>query len=78
MLACGENKKFQVWNVSNNYNYVGGDFDVGQIMWTCRFASDKYVGVGLENGNVNVYSTSYSNPAVVSYNPSGSGKALSM
>ena len=78
LLACGENKKFQVWNVSNNYNSVGGDFDVGQIIWSCRFASDNSVGVGLENGKVNIYSTSYSSPATSVYSPSGSGKAISL
>ena len=52
LLACGSDRKFEVLNVSNNYNVVGGGFDVGQIIRTCRFASDDSVGIGLDNGTV--------------------------
>ena len=77
LLACGENKKFQVWETTN-YNQIGGNFDVGEIIWSCRFTSDDSVAVGLENGQVRIYSSTYTNSVIQTFTPSSSSKTLSL
>ena len=53
LLTCGDDKKMRVWSISG-WSQTGFKSHSKKV-YTCKFASDDYVGVGQENGEVVVY-----------------------
>lgn len=84
MLTCGDDKTFKVWNISTSAiltstpPYLGGGFDAGEVVMSCKFSSQDYVIIGLNSVNkVKVYTTSYNtSTALIDKTFTPAGKAL--
>ena len=71
MLTCGEDRKFKVWDPASAWGNTYESSDLGQTVWSCAYAYDGYVGVGLNSGEVRVYNSEFS--SYTSYTPGSAG-----
>lgn len=80
MLTCGDDNKFKVWDISATNirtgipSVIGGGFNTGNKIWSCKFSFDDYVLVGCDTNLVTVYGPGFGN-TVYSNNAHGGGKA---
>jgi hypothetical protein len=56
---------------------IGGGFVNDKVIWTCQFSKDNYVLIGDSDGYIKIYGPTFTNSLVRTYNPTGSGNALS-
>lgn len=59
MITCGEDRKFKVWDTSS-WSKTYESEDLGQVVWSCTYASDGFAGVGLNSGEVRLYNPEFS------------------
>lgn len=80
MLTCGDDKTFRVWDITVwPYVVIGGGFVTStQPIWSCQFAYDEHVLIGLANANVMLYGPSFVAPALSTFVPTATGIALNV
>lgn len=64
LLTCGDDQTFRVWNISQystttpttTPQVLGGGFNVGEVVRSCKFSFDDHVLVGIQSVNtVKIY-----------------------
>lgn len=77
MVTCGDDKKFKVWDISSGGvpTLIGGNFDTGQVIWSCKFSFDNYVMIGNSNNEVRIYGPNFGNTIFSQKSFTNSGNA---
>lgn len=81
MVTCGDDQKFKIWDSTTlltTPTIIGGNFNVGQKIWSCEFSYDEYVLLGCENNFVKIYPPSFTNSIYFSRQHDLSGVATNI